>query len=576
VAVQSSTFGQTTTSRGVRFGVVAAGVVLALVVLSGAVATSSSAGPSTASTAGLSADATTTTPLAGDTPTAGGAPSLATQQGANGSVEIRRSRAETVVNTPVTLETVGDFERHEWGIVDAPAGSEATLRNVTAGVVSLQPDQPGEYEVQVSADGETGHVAFTARAQTAVLAEYAPRLHFHPETTYQPTRIEALAENANLRRAGGELVAERPLTAFDLAGRDDSHYLELPDSRSEYSTYEESFEPTLYANYVPNVTVDGEQYAAINYWFVTTFDPKHGFARFGAHQADVEWTTLLLQDGDPVLAFPAAHGAETRVPYEQWAGADGRLDLYPESRSHATYLRNTAAFDGEGYQVYGSCGEVARFESTFHNEHTGNAETWSPDGSTGTEYTLVELTGNESWASYAGGFSNSPASITGPHERGHFDDPAGALDGTCPDREQVEGSLTVEAVELTDDGGTVDAAVANDGGKPHEFWVTVEDANGTVLGAESVRVGTTRWSLVSEEATVTVPFDGNASDVTAELWLHPPETRQEADRVASTQVVENGEVVAGGVFLPFGVPIVGGVAVVVLGAQLYRRRRYYC
>jgi hypothetical protein len=387
--------------------------------------------------------------------------------------------------------------------------------------------------------------------------------------------MAALAENANLRRGSGELVTEGPLTAFDLAGRDDSHYLELPDSRSAYSTYEAAFEPTIYANYVPNVTFEGEQYAAINYWFVYTFDPKHGFARFGAHQADVEWTTLLLQDGDPVWAFPAAHGAETRAPYEQWAGADGRLDLYPEARSHATYLRNTAAFDGAGYQVYGSCGEVARFESTFHSEHTGSAETWSHDGSTGTEYTLVELTGNESWASYAGGFSNSPSSITGPHQRGHFDEPAGALDGACPDHERVEGSLTVDDVTTSDDGGTVDVTVANDGGTPHEFWVTVESTNGTVLGAESVRVGTTRWSLVSGEASATVSFEGTASNLTAQLWLHPPETRREADHVESTQIVENGEVVAGGFSLPFGVPIAGGVAVVVLSAHLYRRWRYH-
>jgi hypothetical protein len=540
--------GRTSVGRRVGVGVVVAGAVLCLVALSAAVVGASATGPTESS--------------------------LATQSSED-PVEIRRSRADTVVNTPVTLDAVGEFDSHEWTVIDRPAGSNAQLRNVTTGVVSLQPDRPGEYVVRVRADGRTGRIAFDARAQTAVIAAYAPRLHFHPETTYQPTRVEALFENADLRRAGGDSVTEGPLTAFDLANRSDSHYLDLQGSRSAYPDYQEAFDPTVYANYVPDVTFEGEQYAAINYWFVYTFDPKHGFARFGAHQGDVEWTTVLLQDGEPAYAFPAAHGAETRVPYDQWAGADGRLDLYPEHRSHATYLRNTSAFDGAGYQVYGDCGELARFESTFHNEHTGSAETWSPDGERGTEYTLVELTGNESWASYAGGFSDGPGSITGPHQRGIFEDPDGALAAACPDHEQVRGALAVDGVSVSDDGGTVDVTVTNDGGKPHEFWVTVERPDGTVLGTESVRVGTTRWSLVNGEASTTVAFDGNASNLTAELWLHPPETRRDADRVDSAQIVEDGEVVAGGFELPFGAVVLAGVAAVVLTGHLYRRWRYY-
>lgn len=565
--------------------------------------TDGAGGPGTATTLAGAENGTTTT----DTGAGTGTDTAST-------MSVSASRTETIVGTPVTFQA--DSAVATWNVSDAPAGSEATLRDGNAGTVSLQPDVAGIYEItavettsgtgteavsDTAGTGQPTTVTVEAREQTAVIAEFAPRVHFHEDGPYRPTRLEALVENAALRHATDGTVREENLTVFDLADRGDGHYLSLHGETRDYPAYQEAFEPTVYANYVPEVSFEGDTYSAIHYWFVYTYDPKHGFAVFGAHQGDVERTSVLLDGDDPAYVLPAGHGGQTVAPYEQWAGDDGRLDVFVEHRSHASYLRDTTAFDGEGYQVYefwgdsgAACDDVARFESTFHNEWTGSDGTWEPPsrqgeiGSDGSEqtgdYRIVELDGNETWASYEGGLAEAPGSIQIPQARTVYDDPGPRFGRACHDRDQVRGSLTVDDVRLDTDGGdalaptsgTVEVTVANAGGKPHEFWVTVESADGDMLGSEAVPVGTTRWELVDGQATASVPFayDGEG-DVTAQLWLHPPETREDGDHIETVTVVEDGEIVAGGFSVPFGVWVAGGVGLVVLGSWGYRRRRYH-
>ena len=478
------------------------------------------------------------------------------------------SRTETVVNTPVTMATGGETDRSDW-TVTGPAG-ELSVRE-GRGVFSVQPDAPGEYEVRVR--GTDATATFEAREQTAVIEEFAPRLSFHEDGPYRPTRIEALVENAVLRHGDDGLVDAEP-SLLSLANRDGNHYLELDGPESEYPEYQEAFEPTVYANYVPDVAFQGEQYDAIHYWFIYTYDPKHSFARLGAHQGDVEWTSVLIDgDGDPAYVLPAAHGGQSVAPYEQFAD-DRRVTLYPEHRSHATYLRDSSKFDGNDLQVYefwtdgsADCGDVARFESTFYSEWTGSAERWSPDGETEIEYNLIELTGNEVWASYEGGLAASPGSITAPHARTRFTDPTDRFDGACWDHEQVSGSLSVDSFDT--DAGTAEVSVENKGGKPHEFWVTVETSD-EILATQSVPVGTSRFGSFYESEQTELTFEADTDDLTVELWLHPPETRHSFD-YEDTVVVADGSPVQERT-LPLWLTVGIGVISVIIGSYGYERR----
>lgn len=488
------------------------------------------------------------------------------------SVDIERSRNETVVGTPVTFRRASGDATGNWTLT-GPEGSNAELHEGQRGTVRLQPDVAGSYQIQVETERGIAVTNVTARERNDLIAQFAPRLHFHEDAPYRPTRIETIVDNAALRTADGNTVEERP-TVFDLANRDGSHYLELTGSESDYPSYQDAYPPTVYSNYVPNVTYDGESYDVINYWFVYTYDPKHGFAQFGSHQGDVEWTSVLVdQNGEGAYVLSATHGGGNLAPYDQYA-EDGRVDLYPEHRSQATYLHDVSASDGNGLQVYdfwgdgsAGCGETAYFESIFYSEWTGSNENWDPTGESGIEYDLVELTGDELWASYEGGFNSAPGSITGPHQRDTFDAPANGFTDACPVSEQISGSLSVDSFD--EESNTVDVTVENDGGKPHEFWVTLEDGD-EVLSTESVRVGTTRWELVDATARTTLSFEEDRDTLSVELWLYPPETRQSGDH-EQTVTIEDGNILQSD-RIPLWIRVLGGVAVVTLFSIGYRRR----
>lgn len=462
------------------------------------------------------------------------------------------SRSSTVVGAPVWVRASGGSAAIEWTVRDAPEGSEATIRDRSARVTSIRPDEPGSY-VLAATDDESATLEFEVDPRSAIVERFAPQIHFHEETEYRPTRLEALVENARLRRDGETVVSEP--TVFDLAGRDDSHYLELRGDESDYPTYQEAYSPTVYANVTPETEYGGETYAAVTYWFVYTYDPKHGFASFGAHQADVESMVVLIDDdGRDAYVAAAAHGGMTIVLFEQAVSEGTHPDIYPEHRSHATFLRDTSAYDGDGYQTYSfwsdadaDCGSINALESTFHSEWTGSNETWSHDESEGSGYQLVELTGTEVWTDYEGGLSDEPGSIQIPHRRQHYHDPGGRMaDRGCPDHEQVSGVIERED-HVIDDGeaATVTVTVTNEGGKPHSFWVTVEPAGDDTetadndpLALERVRVGTANPSLFgsgrSRSVTIEVEPPVAERELVAELWLHPPDVRRPHDLADAT------------------------------------------
>ncbi|MFO7792017.1 MAG: hypothetical protein R6W73_03430 [Candidatus Saliniplasma sp.] len=443
-------------------------------------------------------------------------------------LEIELSRSYTVVGTPVSVRADGG-EEYDWEIISAPAESEADFHDPNKRITSIRPDKPGEYEIKLNSDGDYETICFIVDERSDIVEEFAPRLYFHGDTEYRPTRIEALVENSILKKEDVGTIDDNP-TVFSLENKDDSHYIELVGSESDYPSYQEDYEPTIYANVIPETEFQGETYTAITYWFIYTYDPKYGFATFGSHQGDVESTVVLInEEGEGEYLAPAQHGAMSYIPFEQATEVGNHVALYPEHKAHATFLRDTSAYDGSGIQVYSfwsdpdaDPSEIDEFESIFHSEWTGSAESWSHDGSVGVEYNIIELTGDEIWSTYEGGLNDEPGSITPPHQREHFVDPGQRMeDRGAEDYKQIEGSLSADLIE----NNIVEVSVSNDLGKPHEFWVTVETDKGEILGKQPVGVGCGN----SKDATIEFNYTSDYTLLTAELWLYPPDLRRDHD-----------------------------------------------
>ena len=455
------------------------------------------------------------------------------------SGSIRLSRTQTVVGSPVTLQGPDGVT---WELETSPPGSDAEFHDATRSTTSIRPDVDGQYIVAADLEDGRERVRFQADTRSDLIERYAPRLHFHPDTEYRPTRIEAILDHAELRRTDdpaqqppvpgsdyprrrleddphdGETVADAP-TVFDLNGRDDSHYLYLPGDRAEYATYQEAYPPTLYAS-VTETTFRGETYTAIVYWHFLVFDPKHGLAQFFEHQADLESVIVLVGDDGPEWFAAAQHGSGE---YRRWDATptDGtHPQIYLEKGAHASMLRNSSRYDGDGFLVQGYyLGNDSPFSedtetdpvfSLLHTDETGSSEVWSHDDTVDTAYQLVPLVGNEVWATYEGGFAADPGSITGPHQRQQYVDPGGWIaDRPYPDYEHVDATGDVYTATTDGDTLTVEVGVKNWGPKPHPYWASIEakppnhewESDQTqLLADERFRVGTDREAFARVEA----------------------------------------------------------------------------
>lgn len=474
-----------------------------------------------------------------------------------GATTVDQSRNETVVGTPVTVQT--DLAgTPNWTVVASPNASEAQPSDPGAHTTSIRPDEPGAYELQPSPDAPSA--AFTVTNRSTVIETYAPVLHFHEDADYRPTRLEALVDNSELRTE--DSAVETDPTLFDLADRGPEHYLELDpgvayspsllslgdrdlahylglaEEEPAYAAYQESYPPTIYANVNENATFEGESYTAVTYWFIYTWDPKHGFAKLGYHQADVESTIVLIDDGEPAYVAPLAHGGASYRPFEQVETTGTHPHLYVEHKSHATYLRNSDRHTG-GIQVYShwgdsgaDCDDIVPLASVFHDEHTGTDTSWTPGNGGDVEYELIELTGDEIWSTYEGGLAAAPGSITPPHQRGQYTAAGEHLESRgCPDRELVSGWVEISDTTIDGDEATIDIRVGNDGGMPHEFWVTATADDGEPLESEPVPIGATGPTLFGNPVEKTSLAVESQEDVTVELWLHPPDVRESDDLV---------------------------------------------
>lgn len=453
------------------------------------------------------------------------------------SGSLRISRTRTVVGAPVTVQAPADVQ---WTLERAPRGSEAELHEPDSPTTSVRPDEAGRYVVAADLEDGRERVSFRTDERSALVERYAPKLHFHAETQYRPTRIEAMLDHAELRRTDepaqhppvpggayprkrveddphdGETVVADP-TVFDLSNRDGSHYLYLPDDRSEYRTYHEAYPPTLYAS-VTETTFRGETYTAIVYWHFLVFDPKHGLAGFFEHQADLESVIVLVGDDGPEWFAAAQHGYGE---FRRWAATprDGtHPHIYLEKGAHASMLRNSNRYDGDGFLVQGYyLGNDSPFSNdtetdpvftVVHTDETGSSEVWSHDDAEDVTYDIVPLVGTEAWSSYEGGFAADPGGITGPHQRHQYAEPGGWIaDRPFPDHEHVDATVDVYTATVEGEALSVHVGVKNWGPKPHPYWVSVEAkppsaewTDARLLADERFRVGTDREAVARVDA----------------------------------------------------------------------------
>lgn len=467
--------------------------------------------------------------------------------------EIRLSREYTVTGSPVTVQGPKSVE---WELRNAPRGSDATFHDPTARTTSIRPDEPGQYVVAARTDDGTAHASFRADARNELIDRHAPVFGFHLDDVYRPTRYEAMLSAGELRRTddpapsapgsayaahrtggdrhGGEVVAEDP-TVFDLAGRDDSHYVYLPGPVDEYRTYHERYPPTIYAN-VTETTFRGERYTAVVYWHFHVFDPKRGGAEILEHQADLESCIVLVGEDGPEWFGAVQHGSGE---FRRWDATptDGTHPrVFVEMGAHATMLRDTGRYDGDGFLVQGyyvgdqfptsegtetdpalTAAQVASPTSGEKVDETGSAEVWRHDGGD-VAYQLVPLVGNEVWSTYEGGFSDSPGGNTGPFQRGHYDDPGGKIaDRLYADYKHLDATVAVENATIAGDALTVHLGVRNWGPKPHPFWASIEAKPPDADWADAVRLSDQRFRVGTDfEAFVDAQAEGERVGTTEE------------------------------------------------------------
>jgi hypothetical protein len=439
------------------------------------------------------------------------------------ALAVAAARTETVVGSPVALRTPPTYDAPTaWELVEAPAGSDATLRTYDRGTATFRPDATGTYRVRVESDGATATT--TVRATTAervrALRRYAPRVHYAADEPYQPTRYEALVYNAELQDILHPNVADP--TLFDIAGRSDDWELDMPADPSEFASYDDRFPPTVYGSVHEDVAYRGETYTAHTYWLFYVYDPKQpdSIGAIVAHQSDLETVSVLVNESGPQWVAASQHyGGEVRE-WEKTDHAGTHVDVYPAFGAHSNYLRNTERYDG-GIPIQEQFIDRESRETVVpdlaegvYADRTGNARNLTHDGSLGKPYQVVPLTGEEVWASYAGAMGPDDETGQVPYQRTRYTDLESWLATfPVPDERQVGADLRVAGFDA---GGTVtaEARLTNTGPKPHTYWLVLEAVSGE--GGAVRRLDATPVSLATDAAAArelsgTPPGSGNWS-----------------------------------------------------------------
>lgn len=443
--------------------------------------------------------------------------------------DLEAGRSSAPVAGVVSLRALGEFQGDvSWSLVDAPAGSDAAVRPLPNGATaSLRPDAAGDYVVAVrSPDGNrTARVTVTATDDGAytLLRTYAPRLHYHRNETYRPTRYEAFVHNATLEDIRSTDVEDT--TMFDLAGRGSRWELDLDGDTEQFRTYDDGFPPTVYGSVHRDVQFRGANYTALTYWLFYVYDPKQedSIAALLGHQSDLETVTLLLQDGEPQWVGASQHyGGELRR-WEQVNRTGTHLEVYPALGAHSNYLRDTGRYDAgipiQQQFINHTSRETSLVEPPVvdYRDRTGDAVVLTPDGSGDGRYQVVPLTGTEVWASYDGAFGPEDDVGKVPMCRTRWQRPGEWMaSAPVPADEQVDGAVRVRSTAVEGGTVTVRANVSNAGPKPSLVHVVLEarpaDADWNGSGVVTV----TRRSVplapgAARTLTVEAPVPGDAA-----------------------------------------------------------------
>jgi hypothetical protein len=446
--------------------------------------------------------------------------------------ELEAGRTTATVGSVVSLRALGEFDGDvEWSLVDAPAGSDAAVRRLPHGnTAALRPAVSGSYTVQVVSPSGDQATTVTVTAENAsthrLLRRYAPRLEFHENETYYPTRYEGFVYNASLEdiRSPND---DAP-TMFDLADRGSRWELDLQGDQADYRTHDDAYPMTVYGSVHEDVQFRGENYTALTYWLFYVYDPKQddSFAALLGHQSDLETVTVLLSDGEPRWVAASQHyGGELR----EWSTVQRNgthVAVYPALGAHSNYLRDTSEVDG-GIPIQqqfvnrtSQSTEPVSAPLVDYVDRTGGGLVATPDDAGDRRYQVVPLTGREVWASYGGAFGPEDDAGNVPMRRDRWQQPGQWLStGPVPAHRQVEGSLAVRSTGVGNSTVVATANTTNDGVKPHVFRLVLEarpadaDWNGS-----SVRTLDRRSVSLGVDQSRRVTLEGPAADAPGE-WV---------------------------------------------------------
>jgi hypothetical protein len=257
---------------------------------------------------------------------------------------------------------------------------------------------------------------------------------------YEPAPVDVvldddqvvLREQSDAARASGDPVIITGPSATDLAGKDDSYYLDLPgDPLHPGCSYEQfsrermgNTPPMVYAHIATEEGVDG---FAIQYWFYYVFNRFNNLHESDWEMIQLSFDDLTVEEALATGAVPdgiafAQHGGGEKADWdgEKLRREDTHLLVYPAAGSHAAYY---------GDYIYMGWGErgsgLGCDDSSGPSVRTPLAVTLLPDDPT--------AQGSEPWVTFEGRWGerrpwefNGP---TGPATKRQWTEPFSWQDG---------------------------------------------------------------------------------------------------------------------------------------------------
>ncbi|HET8674098.1 MAG TPA: hypothetical protein VFL87_10705, partial [Thermoleophilaceae bacterium] len=184
-----------------------------------------------------------------------------------------------------------------------------------------------------------------------LLSRYKPELRYDSQEAFFADSAEEWTANPGnqLRRAGGELLAEPPQLALSFLGptryddgagveADDLIGAQGKDYRNQYTRLRGA-RPELRNRIYGHAANDQGGALWLQYWFFYFYNDYHLALDFGLHEGDWEMVQIRMKAGEPDIAVYAQHAyAEVRAWSEVQKTPDGRPLVYPGRGSHASYF----------------------------------------------------------------------------------------------------------------------------------------------------------------------------------------------------------------------------------------------